>query len=90
MQKVDHVTAHIAVFAAGEIAVVALLEVDAQLPGDFKLHVVQSAAGFGHIDPVAGLAARLIHRMFTSFIKVNGIVTDQRKNTLPFCAKRQL
>ena len=66
---VDHVPAHIAVFTAGEVAVVALLEVDAQFAGDFKLHVVQGAPGFGHVDPAAGIAARLVHCFFTSFIQ---------------------
>ena len=60
-EALHHVAAHIAVFAAGQVAVVALLEVDAQLPGDFKLHVVQGGAGLGHVGLIAVLAAGLIH-----------------------------
>ncbi|MBR3019787.1 MAG: hypothetical protein IKH57_22375 [Clostridia bacterium] len=75
MQEVDHVPAYIAVFTAGEVAVVAGLKVDAQLPGDFKLHVVQSAFGLGHVDPAAGIAARLIHCFSPPSFKVVAIVT---------------
>ena len=52
-QGFHHIAAHIAVFPAAEVAVIALLEIDAQFPGDFILHVIQSTAGFGHIDAIA-------------------------------------
>ena len=56
----DHVAADVTGLAGGQIAVVALLEVDAQLAGDFVLHVVQSGAGFGHVGAVGvtGIAGR--------------------------------
>ena len=84
---VDHVTTYIAVFAAGQVAIVALLEVDAQFAGDFKLHVVQGAPGFGHVDPASGIAARLVHRFSPPSFRINAIVADARKNTLAFCCK---
>ena len=90
LQKVDHVTAYIAVFAAGEVAVVALLEVDAQFAGDFKLHVVQGAPGFGHVDPAAGIAARLVHCFSPPSFRIDAIFTDPGENTLAFCANRQI
>ena len=72
---VDHVPTHIAVFAAGEVAVVAGLEVDAQFAGDFKLHVVQGAFGFGHVHPTVGIAAGLIHCFSPPSFRVDAIVT---------------
>ena len=72
---VDHVPTHIAVFSAGEVAVVAGLEVDTQFAGDFKLHVVQRAFGFGHVDAAAGIAARLIHCFSPPSFRVDAIVT---------------
>ena len=82
--------AHIAVFTAGEVAVVALLEVDAQFAGDFKLHVVQGAPGFGHVDPAAGIAARLIHPFSPPSFRITAIFTVPGKNTLAFCSNRQI
>jgi hypothetical protein len=90
LQEVDHVPAHIAVFAAGEVAVVAGLEVDAQFPGDFKLHAVQGNPGFGHVDPAAGIAARLVHSISPPSFRINAIFTDPGENTLAFCANRQI
>ena len=76
MQEVNHVSTYIAIFAAAEVAVVALFEIDTQFPGNFKLHVVQSASGFGHIDPAVGIAARLIHCFSPPLFRVDAIVTD--------------
>ena len=52
-QALDHVAADIAGLTGGQIAVVALLQVDAQLTGDFVLHVVQGLTGLGHHNAVA-------------------------------------
>ena len=48
LHQVHHVATDIARLAGGQVAVVAVLEVDAQLAGDLVLHVVQSLTGFGH------------------------------------------
>jgi|GEM_PF-4877091 len=86
-QALDHVAAYIAVFPAAQIAIVALLEIDAQFPGNFKCLVIQGSAGLGAIGAVSGLIARLTHCFFTSLNKVNAIVTDSGRNTLEFCAR---
>ena len=54
----DHVAADIAGLAGRQIAVVALLQVDAQLAGDLILHVVQGGAGFGHVGAVGVAGGR--------------------------------
>ena len=51
-----HIAADIARLTGGQIAVIALLEVDAQLAGDFVFHLVQRALGLRH-DGAAAAAA---------------------------------
>lgn len=59
----DHLAADGARLAGGEVAVIALLEVDAKLARDFIFHVVQRALGLRHVDAVA--AARVVrHSLF--------------------------
>ena len=55
-QTLSHVAADIAGLAGRQIAVVALLEVNAQLGGDLILHLIQSALGFRHDDAVRVVA----------------------------------
>jgi len=52
-QALDHVSADIAGLTGGQVAVVALLQVDAQLAGDLVLHVVQGLTGLGHDNAIA-------------------------------------
>ena len=49
----DHLTADGAGFAGGEVAVVAVLKVDANLGGCLHLELVHSLACFGNVDVVA-------------------------------------
>ena len=56
-EPLDHVSAHIAVVPGGQVAVVALLEVDAQLGGDLILHLVERALGLRHDGSVAAAGA---------------------------------
>lgn len=42
-----HIAADIARLTGGQIAVIALLEIDAQLAGDFILHLIQRALASG-------------------------------------------
>ena len=51
-QALDHVAADVARLSRGQVAVVALLEVDAQLARDLILHVVQRVLGLRHVDAV--------------------------------------
>lgn len=59
----DHVASDVASLTGGHIAVVPLFEVNAQLVGDFKLHVIEGLLGFGNHGTVgvAGVALTLIH-----------------------------
>ena len=51
-----HLTAYGAGLTAGKIAVIALLEVDADLAGGFHLELVHSSLGLGDVELVAVLA----------------------------------
>ena len=51
---IDHLTADGAGFAGGQVAIVALLEVDADLIGGLHLELLHTLLGLGDIDPVAG------------------------------------
>ena len=62
-QPLDHVATHIAIVPGAEITIVALLEVDTQLPGNLKLHVVQRAPRLRHHP---GRILILIHALLTS------------------------
>ena len=61
-QALHHVAADVAGLAGGQVAVVALLQVDAQLVGYLVLNVVQGLLGLGHHGAllVAGLVLVLI------------------------------
>ena len=48
-----HIAADISCLTGGQIAVIALLEVDTQLAGDFIFHIVQRVLCLRHIDLVA-------------------------------------
>jgi hypothetical protein len=50
----DHLPTHGAGFAAGQVAVVALLEVDADLIGGLHLELLHALLGLGDVDAVAG------------------------------------
>ena len=50
----DHLAADGAGFAGGEVAVVAVLEVDTDLVGGLHLELVHGLTGLGDIDAVAG------------------------------------
>ena len=79
----SHIAADIARLTGGQIAVIALLEIDAQLAGDFILHLVQRARGLRHDGAAAAAAVGgsllrvllvrliilvLIHRIQSSFL----------------------
>lgn len=49
----DHLAADGAGFAGGEVAVVAVLQVDANLRGCFHLELIHGLACFGNVDVVA-------------------------------------
>ena len=63
-QTLDHIAADVARFAGGQVAVIALLEVDAQLARDLLLHVAQRVFGLRHVDLIAVAVVR--HVFFTS------------------------
>ena len=63
----DHLAADRAGLAGGQIAVVALLEVDADLAGGFHLELVHSGLGLGDVELVAVLAG---HNDFLLFLQL--------------------
>ena len=71
-QAFHHIAAHIAVFPAGKIAVVALLEIDAQFPGNFEFHVVQGGSCFGHGGLIAPAGVLVCHSFFHLLAWVHG------------------
>lgn len=54
----DHVAADVAGVLGGQVAVVALVQGDAQLVGHLVLHVAHRLARLGNIDLVVGIVAR--------------------------------
>ena len=63
----DHLSADRTGLAGGQIAVVALLEVDADLAGGFHLELVHSGLGLGDVELVAVLAG---HNDFLLFLQL--------------------
>ena len=51
----DHLAADGAGFSGGQVAVVALLQVDAHFVGSFHLELVHCFTGFGNVDVVVAL-----------------------------------
>ena len=60
-QALDHVAAHIAVVPGAKVAVVALLEIDAQFLGDLIFHAVQGGAGLRSLRLGAFAGALRVH-----------------------------
>ena len=58
-EALGHVAADVARLTGGQVAVVALLEVDAQLAGDLVFHLVERALGLRHNRAVAAGAVLL-------------------------------
>ncbi len=58
-QALGHVAADVARLTGGQVAVVALLEVDAQLAGDLVFHLIERALGLRHNRAVAAGAVLL-------------------------------
>ena len=63
----DHLAANGPGLTAGQIAIVALLEVDADLAGGFHLELVHSGLGLGDVELVAVLAG---HNDFLLFLQL--------------------
>ena len=67
----DHLPTHRASLAGGEVAVVALLQVDTHLLGSLHLELVHGLPGLGNVDLVAVLACHrksLLFRFFCGFV----------------------
>ena len=70
----DHLAADGAGFAGGQVAVVALLEVDADLIGGLHLELVHGLLGLGDVDAVAG---RIVAAHNRSLLFCSGSVTSR-------------
>ena len=64
----DHLAAHGAGLAAGQVSVVALLQIDTHLGGGFHLELIHSGAGLGNVDLVGVLTGHNNFSFSTSYI----------------------
>ena len=83
----DHLAADGAGFAAGQVAVVALLEVDAHLVGGLHLELVHGLTGLGDVQTVAGGVAAGVAGVIAGVV---GIVVAHGRSLLFLFGKRSL